>query len=189
MKSSTVPVQVAVCPAALLIVRPSRLKLPPVGLIAIPPLAFKSLAPESVPAVRVTSPLTVTLPVPVSVPPVIESVLLIVEAAAIESVPPEMVRGSVEVRLLIESVTSFECTILAAILIVTSSLAPGTLSVLQLDAVSQLLSPAAPVQLTAESRVLGSIDSIRGRKDFDCLGLWYRCMGNARVRIAIASRA
>ena len=36
----------------------------------------------------------------------IESVLSIVDAAAIESVPPEIVSGSVEVRLLIESVTS-----------------------------------------------------------------------------------
>ena len=64
------------------------------GLISIPPLALSALEPDSVPAVRVTRPLTVTSPVPVSVPPMIESVLSIVEAAAIESVPPEIVRGS-----------------------------------------------------------------------------------------------
>ena len=60
------------------------------------------------PAVRVTRPLTVTSPVPVRVPPVIDKVLPIVDAAAIESVPPEIVSGSVEVRLLIESVTLLE---------------------------------------------------------------------------------
>ena len=75
-----------------------------VGLISIPPLALSALAPESVPAVSVTRPLTVTSPVPVRVPPVIDRVLSIVDAEAIDSVPPEIVSGSVEVRLLIESV-------------------------------------------------------------------------------------
>ena len=60
------------------------------------------------PEVRVRRPLTVTLPVPVRVPPVIDSVLSIVDAAAIESVPPEIVSGSADVKLLIESVTLSE---------------------------------------------------------------------------------
>ena len=61
--------------------------------------------------------------------------------------------------------------------IVTSSADPGMLFVSQFAAVSQLLSPPPPVQITTESRVLDSIHSIRGRLDID------------RTRLPVRSRA
>jgi hypothetical protein len=73
-------------------------------------------------------------------------------------------------------------------LIVTSSAAPGMAFVFQFAAVSQLLSPPAPVQFTAESSVLGSIHSIRGQHDFDRFALPFRKEPNDRMSIAIASR-
>ena len=49
------------------------------------------------------------LPAPPNVPePLIVRVLLVVEGEAIESEPPEIVKGWVEVRLLIESATLLE---------------------------------------------------------------------------------
>jgi hypothetical protein len=147
----------------LICVRPSKKTPKTPESIRIPPLALTAPEPEIVPLVSVNSPLTVIPPVPVSVPPVIERTLLIVDAAAIEIVPPEIVNGSDEVRLLIESVTAFECMTSAATLIVTSSAEPGTLSVLQFAGVSQLLSPPPPVQKTADSSVLSSIHFTRGR--------------------------
>jgi hypothetical protein len=120
---------------------------------------------------------------------VIERVLSIVDAAAIERVPPEIVRGWFEVRLLIESVTLLECKTLAAMLIVTSSAGPGTAFVFQFPALSQLLSPVPPVQVTADSSVRGSIHSIRGRRDLDRFKVPYRFNPNGAVTIAFASKA
>ena len=78
------------------------------GLISIPPLALSVLEPESVPPFKVTRlRRRLTSPPPVRVPPVIERVLPIVDVAAIESVPPEIVSAS-SVRLLIESTTASE---------------------------------------------------------------------------------
>ena len=102
------PFHVTVWPAGLLIVQPAKFKPWSPGLSSIPPSTFSAPGPERVPEVRVTSPLTVRLPDPVRVPPVSERVLSIVEAAAIDSVPPESVSGSDEVRLLIESLTLLE---------------------------------------------------------------------------------
>ena len=76
----------------------------------------------------------------------------------------------------------------AAMLIVTSSPDPGTLSVLQFAAVSQLLSPPPPVQDTAESSVLGSIHSSCGRHDFDCFGLGFECDRNGSASMAMTSK-
>ncbi len=71
---------------------------------------------------------------------------------------------------------------------VTSSAGPGTLSVLQFAGVSQLLSWPPPVQVTAESSVLGSIHSIRGRHDFDRFGLRFDCDGNGSANMAMTSK-
>ena len=68
-------------------------------------------------------------------------------------------------RLLIESFTFAEWTTLTGTLIVTSSAGPGTALVSQFAAVSQLLSLPPPVQLTAESSVLGSTRSILGDQE------------------------
>ena len=103
------PVHVAVCAGSVVDRATVQIEAGhPQESITIPPLALSALGPESVPAVRVTRPLTLTSPAPVRVPPLIVSVLPIVDADAIESVPPESVSGSVDVRLLIESVTLFE---------------------------------------------------------------------------------
>ena len=55
----------------------------------------------------------------------IDNVLLIVEADAIDNDPPEIVSGKFESRLLIESDTFAEWTTLTATSIVTSSAAAG----------------------------------------------------------------
>ena len=60
-----VPVQVAVCLAALVSVGPSSLKKALVaGLIRIPPLALTAAGPDIVPPVSVNGPLTVMAPEP-----------------------------------------------------------------------------------------------------------------------------
>ena len=55
---------------------------------------------------KCSNPPTVRLPVPVSVPPLIVRSAFVVDADVIESVPPEIVKGSVEVKLLIVSSAS-----------------------------------------------------------------------------------
>ena len=84
-------------------------------------------------------------------PPITLSGPLVEEADAIESVPPEIVSGWVEVRLLMESVTASECSTFAAMSIVTSSPEPGSAFVLQFAGLSQLLSPPSPVQRTPKA--------------------------------------
>jgi len=115
------------------------------------------------------------------------SVLLIVDAEAIESVPPAIDSGCVDVRLLIVSVKPTEWTTFALVLIVTSSAEPGTLCVSQFAGVSQLLSPPPPVQKTAESSVLPSMHSTQGRQDLDRDRLPVRRNPEWYWRIAIAS--
>src|SRR5262249_10246806 len=99
------PVQVAVCPTALVTVGPLIKKAASAGLMAMPPSALSAPEPETAPEVSVVSPLTERSPVTASVPPLIVRVLLIVDAAVIDRLPPEIVKGSDEVRLLIESET------------------------------------------------------------------------------------
>ncbi len=74
-------------------------------------------------------------------------------------------------------------------LIVTSSVDVGTLSVFQFATESQLLSPAPPVHVMAESSVLGSIHSIRGRHDFDRFELPVRCRPDRNLIMAISPNA
>ena len=106
-----------------------------------------------------------------SVPPLIVKVDEVVNADAIESVPPLIVNGPVDVRLLIVSVTLFEWTTSVDVSMVTSSPMPGRLSVLQFPGVSQLLSWAFPVQVTLDKRVRSSIHSSRGRYESNGAGL------------------
>jgi hypothetical protein len=103
----------------------------------------------------------VRLPAPVKVPPLRVSVVpVIVEADARLKEPPEIVRGSVHVRLWTESVElEWVMGLLTALVIVTSSAGPGTLPVLQLLATSQL-PPLEVIQETAE-RSLRSSRAIR----------------------------
>ncbi len=65
------PVQVAVCPAALLSVRLSRNKLAPLLLIVMPPFALVTPLPLIVPPVQSNSPLAPTVPEPPSVPTIV----------------------------------------------------------------------------------------------------------------------
>jgi hypothetical protein len=104
----------------------------------------------------VSVPPTAKLPFAVNVPPLIVIVLVVDDALAIAKDPAVNVSGSVEVRLLIESATLLEWTMFAAMLIVTSSVEVGTAVGLQFPGVSQLLSPASPVQETAVNRALHS---------------------------------
>ena len=101
------------------------------------------------------------------VPPLIVKVDEVVNADAIESVPPLIVNGPVDVRLLIVSVTLFEWTTSAHVLMVTSSPKPGRLLVFQFPGVSQLLSWAFPVQDTLDKRVRSSIHSSWGRYEVE----------------------
>ena len=152
----------------LISVMPSRATFDAASLVsAMPPLAVIAPDPLSVPPVIVSKPVTVMAPLTVSVPPEIVRPPPIVDAEAIDSVPPLIDSGPVVVKLLIVSVTSFGWTTAAVVSIVTSALDPGTLSVLQFPGVSQLSSPASPVQVTAESRVRPSIHSSRGREYLD----------------------
>ncbi len=65
---------------------------------------------------------------------------------------------------------------------------PGTLSVLQFAAVSQLLSPPLPVQVTAESRVLGSIAFDSRPHDLDRFGLRFDCERNGSANMVVTSK-
>ena len=161
---------------------------PPAGLIKIPPSPFIAPEPERVPDVSVNSPLAVMSPEPVNVPPLIVRLEVVVDAVAMESEPPEIVKGSVDVKLLMESEVASECTTSAGMLIVTSSVDPGTLFVSQFVGVSQLLSPATPVHVTLESNVLGSIHSSFGRHDCDRLTFSFRRTTTGRLNIATASK-
>ncbi len=161
------PDHVAVWPAGLIRVQPSSTRFELGGLMRVPPLAVTVPEPDMPPPLRVSRPPTVMAPGSLSVPPPIVKVDEVVNADAIESVPPLIVKGWLDVRLLIVSVMLSEWTTSADALMVTSSPMPGRLSVLQFPGVSQLLSWALPVQTTLDSRVRSSIHSRRGRHDLD----------------------
>ena len=122
------------------VVVPAIVSVAPEGMIVVP-------LPDCRPPVQLILDDSVTFPAPVSVPPDIVNVPLIVDAAAIVKVPPERIRSSLQVRLLMELVPEVVTVLPPPIPITASSPAPGTVSVSQLVAVFQLSSPAPSSQV------------------------------------------
>src|SRR5262249_4233668 len=129
--------------------RPSRVWLPAPSMVSVAPAATVVVpSPVIVLACQSSDPVTVKSPAPASLAAGVNPALL-EELVARASVPPDSTSAAWLDRLLIESLTPLGwVTVIPVWLMTTSSAAPGRAPVLQLPGVSQLESPAAPVQVT-----------------------------------------
>ena len=133
---------------AMFSVRPVRLWPKPLifrvvvaGIVVVP-------VPLIVPAVQLNTPLTIRAPAPEIV--LLRLRVLAVDAVAISSDPPEIVRVPSLVRLLMLCAPA-ESVTLNATPMHASSVGPGTPAGLQLPAVCHRPSPAAPVQVSVHA--------------------------------------